>query len=138
MQCLELLDSGVYVPLGKVQPLPSGIILDAGNTLSSILSSATQVTSLPASVSPAKITGANLNIPLPQPGKVYNAVVFQFLRDGSTNLPLTANLLLAAGGPPWFMTLHNMNDGDTLTTAPHNFFSVQIDPSNGHMHTFRP
>ena len=130
MQCFELLDSGTYVPLGKVQPLPPNILFDAGTadtakTLSSILSAATGPTSVPALT-----TGAALKVSLPQPGLQYNAASFQFYRDGSTNLPAT--------GGTWFLTLHNIIDGDALSAPPHDFSSVQIDPSNGHLHTFRP
>ena len=133
IQCFALSDSNTYVPLEKVELLPTGIALDAGSasaatTLSSILSSATSSTSVPALV-----PGSTLKVQLPQlpqPGTQYNAATFQFYRDGSTNL-------LSTGGP-WFLTLHNFNDGDALTTAPHNFCTVQIDPTNGTLHTFRP
>ena len=115
IQLFEIPDTGSPVPLGKSQSLPNGIIMDSGATLSSLLSTV--------------VSGASLKVSIPRAGTNYNAVVFRFLADGSTSL--------AASGS-WFLTFHNLNDGDALKTPPPNFFTLQIEPLNGHVKNFRP
>ena len=112
MQLFQITSSGA-VPFGKVQVLPNTIIIDSGSTLSSIIVSAT-----------------TSNVSIPRVGTNYNYVPFRFLVDGSTNLsPPTGS---------FFLTLHNFNYGDGLAAPPPNFFTLQVDPVNGHVKKFHP
>jgi len=127
MQIFEVQESGTAVALDKVQRIPPAVVIDSGAALSSIIGSAQASPGIPTATD-----GAVLNIPLPQVGMHYKAVSFRFLPSGSTNLPSTS-------GAPWFLTLHNLSDGDPSTkTPPANFFTLQIDANNGHIKTFRP
>jgi len=132
LQIFDIPNSGAAVPLGKVEHLPESIIIDSGNidsnkTLSSIISSGKQ------SDVPTSSDGNTLQIPIPKVAKAYNSVSFRFEPDGSTNL-----LLSSTPGTNWFLTLHKQNDGDGLQTPPPNFITIQIDPYNGHVRTYRP
>lgn len=119
MQSFEQLSSGAFSPLGSVQQLPNAVILDAGPTLSTLLGSAQAKTWSTASPQPR----------IPRAGLNYNCCYFQFRSDGSTNLSTSGT---------WFLTLHSLQAGDSMTSPPPNFFTVQIDPSNGHTRFFRP
>jgi uncharacterized protein (TIGR02596 family) len=119
-----------YTALTNAQPLPSTMIMDAGATLSNIIGNAQAAPAVPAST-----TGSALNLSIPRAGTAYNACLFHFLPDGSTDLPTT---LPAASPGMWFLTMHDLNNGDNLTVPPKNFSTVQIDPYNGHIKAFRP
>jgi len=124
IQSFQILDSGSAVPVGKIQRLPASIIIDSGTT-SSIVSQAA-----PSPAVPVSVTGASLNMSIPENGTAYNCVSFRFLPDGSTNL-----------SPPtsaWYVTIHKLLDGDQRATPPPNFATLQIDATNGHIRTFRP
>ncbi len=120
MQAFEMLDSGAALPLGKAQRMPASIIIDSGAQLSTLLSNSQQ----------KAWTAFDPQVSLPAIGTSYNCRAFQFLPDGSTNLSPPAS--------HWFLTLHSMNNGDALTSAPANFFSILVDASNGHIQAFRP
>jgi uncharacterized protein (TIGR02596 family) len=123
MQAFEILDSGSAVPLWKVQYLPTTVVIDSGNTLSSIIAQSSSST-------PTLTTGAALTNAIPRVGLNYNCVSFRFLPDGSANF--------APAAAHWFLTLHTMEAGDALPAPPPNFFALQINPSNGHIQSFRP
>lgn len=130
LQLFDIPDNGTAKPLGKIERLPLSISLDAGKTLSTLVGSAG------SSGAPLSQTGTQLNVPLPRGvGLSYNAVIFRFLADGSTNLPSSTS-----GSSPtqWFLTLHDDIAGDKLNAPPANFFTVQIEPSSGKTRTFRP
>lgn len=116
IQTFEILDSGVAQPLGRVCRLPSSILIDSGSTLSSIITT-------PSS-------GADVGYSLPEVGKSYQCVKFRFLPDGSTDLS-TAN-------SSWFLTLHHASEGDSLSQAPADYSTVQIDPANGRTRIYHP
>jgi uncharacterized protein (TIGR02596 family) len=130
LQAFSIAASGSASALGNVQRLPASVIVDSGNsnpsnTLSSILSQ-----SLPAPSVPAATAGSKLGMPIPVENLAYNSVSFHFLPDGSTDLAPPSNR--------WFMTLHNFTDGNNLQKPPANFFTIQIDATNGHIRTYRP
>ena len=131
IQSFARLASGTFVPIGKVQILPAGIIIDSGATLSPILSTAAGSTLV------RTWTSSDPQPSIPRVGTTYNCCSFQFRPDGSTNLPTAPPSWLPAA-PPWFLTLHSSNNGDGLSTPPKNFYTVQIDQSNGHTRSFRP
>ena len=62
-----------------------------------------------------------------QQGRRY--VAFHIHSDGSTNLP---------PGEPWFLTLLDQDSANALKQPPANYFTIQIDPINGKLRTFRP
>lgn len=116
IQTFEILDSGVAQPLGRVCRLPASVLIDSGSTLSSIITT-------PSS-------GADVGYSLPEVGKSYQCVKFRFLPDGSTDLS-TAN-------SSWFLTLHHASEGDSLSKAPADYSTVQIDPANGRTRIYHP
>ena len=69
-------------------------------------------------------------------GTNYTYVCFQFNPDGSTNLAQTI------WGWSCYLTLHaiNKNSDDAMsnTTMPKNYYTIQIDPNNGRVYTYRP
>lgn len=126
IQLFEVQESGAFTAQGKAVRVPDSIIIDGGATLSSLIGGAG------AESNPALTTGGGLNVPLPRVGTQYNCVSFRFLPGGTTDLPKTP-------GCAWFLTLHALNLGDNLAPAPPpNFFTIQIDPFNGHIKNFRP
>ncbi|MFA6176032.1 MAG: Verru_Chthon cassette protein D [Phycisphaerae bacterium] len=125
IQAFEYKDDGTATPVGKMATLPPSIIMDQGATLSTIIGSAKSSPAVPTST-----TGGALNVSIPRAGKQYNSVSFRFLADGSTNLSTTGTL--------WFLTLHNLIDGDNMTSPPPNYTTIKIDPMNGSLKTYRP
>ena len=122
-QLFEVLESGIAVPLDKVQRFPSGIVMNGTKELSSLIAGTGQTLKA--------VTDKDLKLPRGV-DKNYKYVSFRFLQDGSTTL-----LATQAGG--WFVTLHNMNDrGANATTPPANFFTLQLDPVSGSTKAFRP
>ncbi len=122
------LDKLGYRSVGKFIRLPGPtLIIDSGGTLSTLIGRAAG-----GSAVPTMSTGSDLGYPLPAVGTEYTAIRFSFLPDGSTNLPPQTALL------QWFLTLHESGKGDSLTTPPPNFATLQIQPSNGKILTYRP
>lgn len=121
LQIFEIVESGVGVPIDKVQRMPSTVIMNQTNQLSSIIGAAGQM--------PAK-DPTNKDPELPRGvGKNYKYVAMRFQPDGSTTLGATGS---------WFLTIHNLSDGATITSPPPNFFTIQIDPVSGSTKGFRP
>lgn len=128
MQTFQIDESGVATPLGKMQMVPASIIIDSGASLSSVLD-AGATPSLQKTWYPSK---GDPQVSLPRNvGINYNCCAFRFLPSGATTLPASGQ---------WFLTLHNINDGDKLAmnSKQVNFVTIQIDPSNGHLRTFQP
>ena len=121
LQCFQYDDSGVATQIDKVQILPGSIIIDSNSTLSSLLD---------ASQAKTTWTTGDPQISLPIVGTSYNTRAFDFQGGGSTTLsPI---------GRQWFITLHSSMDGDNLTSLPKDFSTLQMDPLNGHIQSFRP
>ena len=126
MQMFQIQESGSAIPFSKIQRLPVSVMIDSGSTLSSLIGAAQASPGIPTFTS-----GATLNFQLAQVGLNYNAASFRFLPSGATNLsPLASS--------KWFLTLHNVKDGDGLSSPPANFFPLHIDACNGHLKTVRP
>lgn len=119
IQSFEMDTATSFVALEKVQQLPSGIIIDSGTTLSSIVPSPTSF-SLGTSAGMPSIPRANYN---------YSYFAVHFLPNGSTDLLPTSD---------WFLTLHELNKGDNLKKPPPNYITIDIDPVGGSLKTFRP
>jgi uncharacterized protein (TIGR02596 family) len=129
IQLFEVADSGSSTPVDKAATLPASVIVDKGasanqnTTLSSITSLAQSSPTIPT------LYQAPQTFNTPRAGVNYNYVSFHFESDGSTDLPPTSS---------WFITLHNINVGDELSSPPQNFFTIQIDPTDGHVRTYNP
>lgn len=131
MQCFELVTSStsavpVPVAIDKIQRLQQSIIIDSSDKLSSILNQPAR----PAQ--PGSQTKPSQSIPVV--GTAYQYAYFQFRPDGSTDMPAT----IGTQNAKWFLTLHSINNNDALTTPPPNFVTIQIDPVNGKVRTYRP
>jgi len=115
LQAFEVDKANVFVPLEKVQTLPLGMIIDSGTSLSSL-----------ASLASSAVTSGTSSLP-----RVSSASYFtvRFLPNGSTDLLPTSD---------WFLTLHEENKGDPMTTPPPNFITVDVDPVGGTLRMFRP
>ena len=126
-QTFEILDSGVAVPLGKIQRLPNTVVFNETKLSSLIeLAGPTQP--------PLKGDATNDNTAPQLAGGVtnnYQWAAFRFLPNGGTNLDPTK---------PWFMTLHGITANPTTTTSVNNlnFFTLQIDPVSGNSKSYRP
>jgi len=124
LQFFEISDSGTASAMGGVVRLASSIFIDSGATLSTVIGSAKAAPLVPTLTSSGTQTVSILSV-----GTKYDAVSFRFNPDGSTTLSPSGL---------WFMTLHNLNDKDGQAAPPANFFAIQIEPTNGHIKTFRP
>jgi uncharacterized protein (TIGR02596 family) len=120
VQSFEIDDSGTATALGKIQWLTSPVIIDHNSAISTLLDSSRAKT----------WTTADPQISLPQIGTSYEATAFRFQPNGSTDLSQL--------GQQWFVTLHNGNEGDNLTKLPTNYYTIQINPLNGSVQSYRP
>jgi uncharacterized protein (TIGR02596 family) len=117
-------------PADKPYYLPGNMIMDSGNkqtsdngsTLSTLLNQPTTTPLQPSSLLAPQSLGTS--------GTNYTCVTFRFKPDGSTNLTPVSN--------SWFVTVHASTDGNNLTTAPKNYYTVQVDAYNGHIYDFHP
>ena len=118
IQAFKIDDSNNATPVGKIETLPTSIIMDSGST-STLLGSSqkTTLTTPPA---------------IPRAGTSYNCCAFRFLADGS------ANLIPKTSTTHWTVTFHNIVDGDGRSSPPANFITIQIDPANGSLKTWQP
>jgi uncharacterized protein (TIGR02596 family) len=116
-------------PADKYYPLPGNMIMDSGNgqtsgsqTLSTLLNQPTTTPLSPSQLLNAQAIGLT--------GTNYTCVTFRFNPNGSTNLTPVSN--------SWFVTVHALTDGNNLTKAPNNYYTVQVDAYNGHIYDFHP
>lgn len=123
IQLFEVLESGVPVPISKIQRLPNTVVFNDGD-LSTLIDtkdgSSTQAPKKPTDADPELPRGVE---------RRYEYSAFRFLPDGSTNLPPTKN---------WYTTLHSINDVIKDEVPPPNFFTLQIDPVSGTTKGYRP
>ena len=121
-------------PIDKVHTLPSSMVIDTGDgqttddgkTLSTIMGK-TPVASTQL-LNPAYLPS----------GQTYTCVFFRFKPDGSTDLTPVSN--------SWFLTVHALTDGDPAQpptgtgtgSGPKNYYTIQVDPYNGHIYEFHP
>ncbi|MEI8309272.1 MAG: Verru_Chthon cassette protein D [Verrucomicrobiota bacterium] len=128
IQSFEIDDSGKATPIGKCELMTPTIIMDSGATLST----------LPANLNINTFTNSlDPRVNIPRAGTNYICRAFRFLSDGSASSAGSANLSKSKPAT-WFVTLHNILDGDALTKAPTNYITVQIDPSSGSLKTWQP
>jgi len=126
IQAFEIDDTGKATPSGRSEVLPTTIIMDSGAALST----------LPAKLKDKIWTSVlDPQISIPRAGTSYNCRSFRFLPDGSVSSGGTAGL---SKTDKWYLTLHNIVEGDGLSIPPSNYISVQIDPVNGSLKTWQP
>jgi len=137
LEVMQVLPSGVSVPLGKVQILPTSIMMaftegqtatgNSNSNFSTLLSTGSGTAPLYTTTPP------NTDPDLPRGiKKSYNYYSFRFLPDGSTNLLPTVQ---------WYVTLINRNDEAKLSGTgiqSINFFTLQLDPVSGATRSYRP
>ena len=117
-----------YTAVSKPVTLPTAVIMDAGATLSTILNQ-TGIAATTASTTDPRLGSL---------GTGYQYVAFQFKADGSTDLLSQTSPSTSGTTNLWFLTVHNQTDGDSLGTAPPNYYTIQLDAYNGHVRPFRP
>lgn len=124
-----------YTPVSKLEFLPNSIIIDSPfkNSPSSVppLSSLCDPSLLVTEQGDPSTPGAQPT-PLPKLPRIatnYNFYKIDFRADGTTTLNPNKT---------WFLTMHNLTDGDTLTSPKGNFVTVEIDPVQGTTRVFRP
>ena len=124
MQLLEVVESGVAIPIGKPERLPISVIMEPSTTFSTLITDTaaapTRTIKQPVASDPELPRGVAKN---------YKYVSFRFQQDGSTDL---------APAKTWFVTIRNLTDKVTGNTPPPNFFTLQIDPVSGAVKGFRP
>lgn len=120
LQTFEISESGVATPLGRIQQLPDEVCINSSGVLSSLLGGAG---------AGGVVSGTDLGMSIPQVGTAYNAVSFQFRPDGSINLDRNSR---------WFLTLHGTAIPGDASAPPPNFMTIQVNPHNGSIDTYRP
>ncbi len=117
IEFLDQLDSGERRKIGKLNLLPEGMVMMPAAAYSTLLN-------LPAEYT----LSAEEKKPLPGYATTdYEAVVFRFRANGSTDLPDQAG--------NYFVTVHAASEPPH---APVNYATIQIDPITGSVRTFRP
>jgi uncharacterized protein (TIGR02596 family) len=122
--------------LDRAMRLPSPVIIDSGRTLSQLI---TTCASGAGGNSPGFQSTPNAGDPSPLPpiGTAYSYVYFQFRQDGSTNFTIGGN-----GAWIYFMTVRPLSYGasamNATTIKNKNYYTIQVDPANGHIYSYRP
>ena len=117
---IESSTNSTLTPADKAYYLPSSVIIDQGQPLSTLVYNLTSSGSA-ATASASSPTLGTL-------GTNYSYIDFHFKPDGSTDLPSGLQ----------FLTVHAASDGDQLANPPKNYYTIQVDPYNGHIYEFRP
>jgi uncharacterized protein (TIGR02596 family) len=128
LQSWEELKANSFIPLEKVQSLPTGVIMDKGTS-----NPATTISSIFLYNPNMAITGPPGPVAIPLVGTQYSYVAIHFTPSAATDLLPTGG---AAGS--WFLTVHSELSGDGLSIPPPNFVTIQIDPVSGTLQFFRP
>ena len=117
-------DDGDAVPSSEVFHLPTGAIIDSGNSngqssLSPLITLSNQKQWGGGQTKPAIGTfGIN-----------YDCWSMRFMPDASTTL---------SPGQQWYLTVHSDKVGDQLTKLPVDYAVVSIEPLTGHVALYRP
>lgn len=114
-----VLEKGTKKALTEIRYLPPPVVAFLRPTVSSILD---------PDLRPFK-RGDELGTPLPGPAFNYEAAIFKFTPDGSTDL---------AQDRQWFVSLVLETDPIVAKNLPANYSTIQIDPFNGRPLLYRP
>ena len=119
------------VPISKPLRLPASVIIDSGKSLSQLIFTCS---SGAGGNAPGRASATSSDTPLPGVGRTYTYTYFQFKADGSTNFSVGGN-----GAWIYYLTVHASSSGDPSTVAKNpNYYTVQVDPLNGRLYTYRP
>lgn len=121
IQTVMLEESGRKRPLGKIEVLRTGIIFLADEAHSTIL--------VPPTNYPLSVSGHEVLAGFGQQDCSY--VGFQFLPNGSTDLDPTAS-------SGWFATMVDGNKSVVVGGTPADYYTLRVEPLDGHVQTFRP
>jgi uncharacterized protein (TIGR02596 family) len=117
--------NGVETSYGRVHHLPANIIIDSGTNAATTLSSLTSTS--------YTFLNTNTNTPsIPGFGTTYSAWTVRFMPDGSVaspSGPATSN---------FFLTLHDVTLGNSLTALPKNYALINVDYFTGAVTLYRP
>ncbi len=119
VQLFQIDSRGKSKPISKIERLPDLIVINQGSQLSSLI----------AGLPDKNFSAADPKPNLPGVGASYTARAFAFRGDGSTELNPLGN---------WFVTVQTNETSATATTPPTNFYTVQVDPVNGGIKSYRP
>lgn len=122
------LSGETLIPLSKVIYFPPGIAVMEDSTSST--SPKSPLFANPGALSEPVPKPGTEGLPLPNYGTDYDFVSFRFKSNGETDLN---NVPQGS-----FFTLVTLTDVKTSGTLPANFVTIQIDPLNGRVRTFRP
>lgn len=121
MQILAPDNGGPRSLLAPVIHLPLGTTFAENPALSPLISS-------PDLAKPEQLASAN-DPSIPELGRDYRYVEFQFRPNGRLNQKVTAK---------WFATLIFSGKDNTASSPSANFFTIQIDPVNGSVTSIQP
>ena len=144
VQLFDVLENGAVLPAqdsGDMIRLPKGVIMhsDLYSTLlkEEIRPHMEAMNDRTAPEIPLEVNGKKV-------GRNYWISAFRFLPDGSTDLPPAASDSGGSDGSNsstsddrWYVTMIGLND-ENKAIEQTNFFTLQIDPVNGSLKTFRP
>ena len=138
MQLMDVTPSGIPVPLGPIQRLPTSMLLNDGQYSSLLSETSVEPGQLPLRT----VRATAVDPPLPRMSTAnaqnYSYVAFRYMPDGTTNLKATGN---------WYVTLHSMMDAQKLASAGAgatnpittiNYYTIQVDPVSGATRSYRP
>lgn len=142
-QYFEINESGVILPVGKLQIFPDSMMMSAGEDLSTLLGEPA------AGGAQSRLVKSNdpkfnrsINPELPRNiGFNYDYVYFRFNPDGSTDLPPLGTSGRKSSGGRWYITVHALTDLQRTqggTVPPPDFVTWQIEPVSGTSKPFRP
>lgn len=121
VQSFRMEESGVATALTKLQTLNTNVIFLA------------DVAHSPIIAAPAPTVSGTVQLPA-YGNKLCGYVGFQFLPDGSTDLSSTP----PSGANGWFVTLVDGSRKVPANGVPVNFYTLRVEPLNGHTRVFRP
>jgi uncharacterized protein (TIGR02596 family) len=141
LQYFEINEAGIILPVGKYQRLPDTMMMNPGETLSTLLGDTAFVTNHLVKSSDSAFN-KSLNPELPRGvGHKYDYVWFRFNPDGTTDLPPLGTKGKSSENGRWYITVHSIADQvrtQTNTVPPPDFFTWMIEPVSGTSKTFRP
>jgi uncharacterized protein (TIGR02596 family) len=117
-------DNGNAAPYSEVYHIPTGAIIDSGNS-----SSAQNLSPLIAAATVRQWAGAQAKPSIGTFGSNYDCWYVRFMPDSSTTL---------APSQQWYLTVHAQTLGDPLPSLPANYAVVSIEPFTGHVALYRP
>jgi len=119
VQILELRENGSY-SAGKVRSLPSGTIIGASETVTSLSSL-------------ANVTASGSDSAIPRVSRDYKYRSFRFRPDGTLNLQ---SLLPSADS--YFLTIYDEKAKLGSSSLPPNYATIQLEPDTGAVVLYRP